>query len=56
MQTAACSSKEFNSQRIALKMVGFEDKQISDMWKFPATKRDMLNKLQMRRVLSLMIE
>jgi len=44
------SKQEFNSHRIALKMVGFEDKQISDMWKFPATKRDMLNKLQMRLV------
>jgi site-specific DNA recombinase len=42
--------QEFNSQRIALKMVGFEDKEISDGWKFPATKRDMLNKLQVRLV------
>jgi site-specific DNA recombinase len=42
--------QEFNSQRIALKMVGFEDKEISDIWKFPATKRDMLNKLQIRLV------
>jgi hypothetical protein len=30
--------------------VGFEDKELSDIWKFPATKRDMLNKLQMRLV------
>jgi site-specific DNA recombinase len=42
--------QELNSHRVALKMVGFEDKELSDIWKFPATKRDMLNKLQMRLV------
>jgi hypothetical protein len=42
--------QEDNPHRVALKVVGFEDKEISDTWKFPATKRDMLNKLQMRLV------
>ena len=36
--------------QVALKVVGLGDKVLSDVMGFPATKRDMLNKLQMRLV------
>jgi hypothetical protein len=36
--------------QVALKVVGFDDRAISNILAFPATKRDMFNKLQMRLV------
>ena len=38
--------------QVALRVVGFEDKTLSDTVGFPASKREMLNKLQMRLVVS----
>ena len=42
--------QEDNPHKVTLRVVGFGDREISDIWKFPGTKRDMLNKLQMRLV------
>jgi hypothetical protein len=42
--------QEDNPHKVTLRVVGFGDREISDMRKFPGTKRDMLNKLQMRLV------
>jgi hypothetical protein len=36
--------------QVALKVIGFEDKQLSNTLAFPASKREMFNKLQMRLV------
>ena len=36
--------------QVALKVVGFTNKALSDIMGFPTTKRDMFNKLQMRLV------